>query len=180
MSGDQYNKYDFLPKISYNIVSNLMDNPESEIIWKILKDTSRDAWSISNLTKSEKRALIYDGSENMETEFSVFFDSGMDDAITEQKVFLRIYPYFCIPENPYTGIVDVAFEVISHYKINTMSNYTTRIDSVIAALIASLNGTDIGGIGVMYFNSSRARMDKFQNFNQPPYKGKILIMSVNV
>ena len=180
MSGDQYNKYRFLPKISYNILSNLMDNPESEIIWKLLKDTSRDAWNISNLTKQEKRRLIYDGSENGETNFSVFFDSGMDDSIDHEKAFLKIYPYFCIPENPYTGIVDVAFEIIAHYKVNTLSNYRTRIDSIMAAIIASLNGSDVGGIGLMYFDSSRARMDKFQNFNQPPYKGKILIMSVNV
>lgn len=180
MSGDQYNNFNLFPQLSYNIVSELMDNEDAEIIWKILKDTSRDAWNIDNLTRAEKRALIYDGSENQETEFSVFFDSGMDDSIDLQKVFLRIYPYFCVPDTDYHGIVDVAFEVISHYKINTMSNYTTRIDSVIGALIKSLNGTDIGGLGVMFFNQSRARMDKLQNFNQPPYKGKILIMSVNL
>jgi hypothetical protein len=97
-----------------------------------------------------------------------------------EKIYLRIYPYYCVPDTDYHGIVDVAFEMLCHYSINTLSNYTTRVDSIMAALIKCLNGTDIGGLGKMYFNSTRARMDKFQNFNQPPFKAKILLMSVNI
>lgn len=174
-----YAKYAFLKRAGYNIVSNLLDNDKAEIIWKLLKDMTKDAWRISNLTKAEKRALIYNGSD-IATDFAVFFDSGMDDSISDEKIFLRIYPYSVNPVNPYIGIVDIAFEIICHYKINTLSDYSTRVDSVISALIDCLNGTNIGGLGVMFFDAGRSRADKIQNFNQVPCKAKILIMSVNV
>jgi hypothetical protein len=174
-----YASYDFLPQISYNIIDNLMDNPDAEIIWKLLKYSTNDDWQAPNLTKAQKRALMYTGGDDS-SKSSVFFDSGMDDAMYTEKIYLRIYPYYCIPDTDYHGIVDVAFEMLCHYSINTLSNYTTRVDSIMAALIKCLNGTDIGGLGKMYFNSNRARMDKFQNFNQPPFKAKILLMSVNV
>lgn len=176
---EPYASYDFFPEISYNIVKNLLNNSDAEIIWKLLKYNTKEDWDATNLTKSEKRALIYDGDEDA-SGFAVFFDSGMDEAISEQKIYLRIYPYYATPENDYHGIVDVAFEMICHYSINTLSNYTTRVDSIIAALIKCLNGVDIGGIGKMYFNSGRARLNKIQSFNQVPFKGKILLMGVNV
>lgn len=181
-----YAKYDFFPNISYNIISNLIDNPDAEIIWKLLKYTNNDAWEADDLTKEEKRELIYQGEADG-SKYAVFFDSGMDESITEGRIYLRIYPYYCIPDSPYSGIVDVAFEIICHNNINTLSNYTTRVDSVIAALIRCLNGEDIGGVGVMFFDTGKksggsggSRTDKIQNFNQYPYKGKILLMSTIV
>jgi len=174
-----YAKYEVLPTLGNNIVSNLINNSDAEIIWKLLKDKTPDAWSITNLTKAEKRALIYKGSEDAEN-FAVFFDSGMDNAIADESIYLRIYPYSANPLNPYTGIVDVAFEMLCHYKLNTLSNYTTRVDSIMAALIGCLNGADIGGLGVLYFDANRSRNNKLQNFNQVPFKAKILIMGVNV
>lgn len=176
---ENYASYDFLPDISYNIISDLIDNPEAEIIWKLLKYRTKDDWQAQNLTKADKRKLIYDGSED-ETKFAIFFDSGMDESITEERVYLRIYPYFCVPKNPYLGTVDVAFEFMCHYKINTLSNYTTRVDTIISALLKCLNGKDIGGVGKLFFNTQEGRLDKIQNFGQPPMKAKILIMSVNV
>jgi hypothetical protein len=176
---NNYASYDFLPQISYNIIDNLMDNPDAEIIWKLLKYSTNDDWEAANLTKAQKRALMYKGGEDA-SGFSIFFDSGMDDAMYSEKIYLRIYPYFCVPKTPYTGTIDVALEILCHYSINTLSNYTTRVDTVIAALIKCLNGTDIGGLGVMFFNVEKGRLDKFQNFNQPPFKSKILLMSVNV
>jgi hypothetical protein len=174
-----YAKYDVLPTLGYNVVSNLMNNSNAEIIWKLLKDKTPDAWNITNLTIAEKRALIYKGSEDAQN-FAIFFDSGMDNSITDESIYLRIYPYSGNPLNPYTGIVDIAFEMLCHYKINTLSNYTTRVDSIMSALLDCLNGADIGGLGRLYFDASRSRNNKFQNFNQVPFKAKILIMGINV
>lgn len=178
--------YTFLPKISYDIISGLIDNPEAEIIWKLLNGSGKDDWNSSNLTKSQKRALIYDGSENA-ANFSVFIDSGEDDVLTKERCQLRIYPYSINPKTAQNGVVDVAFEIICHYSINTLSNYQTRVDTILSAIINCLNGViintgdqDSGAIGAMFFNRGQSNMDKMQNFNQPPYKGKILIMSVNV
>lgn len=182
----KYANYDFIPKFSYDIISNLIDNPDAEIIWKLLAGQNRDDWQNSDLTKSQKRALIYKGEENA-TDFSVFLDSGMDDVLTNEKCYLRIYPYFINPIDPYKGIVDVAFEIICHYSINTLSNYQTRVDTIISTILKCLNGEiistgnqDAGALGAMFFNQMRSKTNKMQNFNQPPFKGKVLVMSVNV
>lgn len=174
-----YATYDLLPNISDNIVSNLMKNSEAELIWKLLKYSTNDDWNSDDLTKAEKRALIYTGGTDA-SKCAIFYDSGMDDVINTEGIYLRVYPYWVTPTTPYHGIVDVAFEIICHYSINTLSNYTTRVDSIIAKILKCLNDTDIGGIGRMYFNADAARNDKVQNFNQPPFKGKVLVMSVNV
>lgn len=174
-----YAKYEVLPDLSYNIISYLMKSPDAEIIWKLLKDNSNDAWTIENLTQSEKGALIYDGS-SFATGYRVFMDTGMDDAITEEATFLRIYPYYITPISRTTGVVDIAFEIVSHYKTNTLSNYKTRVDTILQALIKSLNGVDIGGLGVLFFDANSARGDKVQSYSITPYRGKILVMSLNV
>jgi len=179
MSTEQYAKYDLLPKLSYNIISNLMNNSDAEIIWKLLSDKTPAAWDIDDLTKAEKRELIYDGIKAAQ-DCAVFLDSGMDEVISKERIYLRIYPYSVTPDTPYRGIIDVAFEMLCHNNINTLSNYTTRVDSVVAALLRCLNGADVESVGAMFFDAGKSgsRMDKLQNFNQIPFKAKILIMSV--
>jgi hypothetical protein len=101
-----------------------------------------------------------------------------DEVLSAEKCYLRIYPYSVNPEDPYKGIIDVAFEIICHNNVNTLSNYTTRVDSIIASLLTSLNGVNVGGVGVLFFDAGKSRGNKVQNFNQIPYKAKVLIMSV--
>lgn len=174
-----YAKYELVPDISYNIISHLIKADSAEIIWKLLKDNSNNAWSIGNVSQEEKRKMIYDGSE-FASDFNVFIDSGMDDAITEEKTYLRIYPYYGTPTTRSNGIIDIAFEIMSHYKINTLSNYRTRTDTILQSLLETLNGVDIGGVGFMFFDTNGSRSDKFQSIGISPYKGKMLVMSVNI
>lgn len=174
-----YAKYEVIPDLSYNIISHLMKTESAEIIWKLLKNKSNDAWKMENLTLEEKRKMVYDGSP-IASDFNVFLDSGMDDAITTETTYLRIYPYYGSPLNRSNGVVDVAFEIMSHFKINTLSNYRTRIDTIMQSLIESLNGENVGGLGVMFFDNNGSRGDKFQNISIPPYRGKMLVMSTNV
>lgn len=182
---NDYADYLFLPKVSYDIISALIDNSDAEILWKLLKGSTKDDWKLPDLTKSQKRALIYDGSENA-TDFSIFLDSGEDDVLTKEHCQLRIYPYWINPTNAQYGIIDIAFEIICHYSINTLSNYQTRVDTLVATIINCLNGAiintgaqDSGAIGAMFFNQKESNKDKMQSFNQPPFKGKILIMSIH-
>jgi hypothetical protein len=135
----KYANYDFLPAFSYNIVADLIDNSDAEIIWKLLNGQDKEDWNSSDLTKAQKRALIYDGSENA-ANFAIFFDSGNDDVLVNEKCYLRIYPYSITPTTAYTGIIDVAFEMICHYSINTLSNHHTRVDTIFAAILKCLNG----------------------------------------
>ena len=54
------------------------------------------------------------------------------------------------------------------------------MDDIIQTLIQVLNGADIGGVGVLYFDNQGSAYDKIQTIGQKPYKGKLLKMSVNV
>ncbi len=174
-----YNKYESLPNFSYKIIEHLIKKTEAEILWKLLYYNDVDAYKKENLTKEQKAALIYKGT-GQESDFSVFLDFTMDDAITDQKSFLRIYPASIYPVTRTTGICGINFEVLVHGKINHLSNYTTRIDTIIQTLIEVLNGVDIGGLGVLFFDGSTSSFDKVQLLGQKPYKGKILTMSVNI
>ena len=179
MDKSSYATYDNLINISYRIVEILMTSPDAEIIWKLLKYNDADAYTRPNLTQKEKAALIYKG-EAIQADYRVFFDFMMDDAETEMNTILRIYPAEVYPINRVTGLCTINFEVFTHSKINHLSNYTTRVDVIIQTLIDILNGADIGGIGVLFFDNQASRYDKIQTIGQKPYKGKLLKMSVNM
>lgn len=175
----EYATYKNMTSISYKIIEHLMTNPDAEIIWKLLKYTDADAYSKPNLTQQEKAALIYKG-QAIQSDYNVFFDFMTSDAEDEMNTLLRIYPSEVYPITRVTGICTVNIEVFTHSKINHLSNYTTRVDVIIQTLLEVLNGSDIGGIGVLFFDNQASRYDKIQTIGQKPFKGKLLKMSVNM
>ena len=175
----EYATYSSMPNVSYKIIEHLITNPKAEIIWKLLKYNDADAYTRPNLTQKEKASLIYKG-EAIQADYRVFFDFMMDDAETEMNTILRIYPAEVYPINRVAGLCTINLEVFTHSKINHLSNYTTRVDVIIQTLIDVLNGADIGGVGVLFFDNQASRYDKIQTIGQKPYKGKLLKMSVNM
>jgi hypothetical protein len=175
----EYATYESMTNLSYKIIEHLMTNPDAEIIWKLLKYNDADAYSRPNLTAEEKAKLIYNG-EAILSNYNVFFDYMMDDAEDEMKTLLRIYPAEIYPQNRVTGICTINIEVFTHGKINHLSNYTTRVDVIIQTLLKVLNGADVGGVGVLFFDNQASRYDKVQTIGQKPFKGKLLKMSVNM
>lgn len=176
---DSYATYDVMPHLSYNIIEHLMSNPDAEIIWKLLKYNSPDAWEKPNLSRREKSALIYDGSESQDG-FSVFFDNFMDESTNAEKTFLRIYPSAIYPNNRTVGVCCVNIEVFTHSQINHLSDYSTRVDTIIQALFKVLNGVNVEGVGVLYFDIMGNRYCKMSTTGEKPYKGKIIVMGVNL
>lgn len=174
-----YASYKDMPNFSYAIMESLFQNSEAEMIWKLLKYNDADAWKKNNLTLEEKRKLVYNGVGN-QNEYSIYLDFMMDDSVEDEKSFLRIYPGMIYPANRTVGICDINFEVFSHSKINHLSNYKTRVDMIIQLLLQVLNGYDIGGLGVLYFDADRGSNNKVQIIGTKPYKGKLLIMSTNI
>ena len=176
---EEYATYENMTNISYKIIEHLMTNPDAEIIWKLLKYNNADAYSRPNLTLEEKAALIYNGQAK-QSDYNVFFDYMMDDAEDDMKTLLRIYPADVYPLNRVTGLCVVNIEVFTHSKLNHLSNYTTRVDVIIQTLLKVLNGSDIGGVGVLFFDHQSSRYDRIQTIGQKPFKGKLLKMSVNM
>jgi hypothetical protein len=175
-----YNTFSLLPQISYNCISYLLEN--NELVWKLLKYPTNDAWNKTNLTSAEKGALIYDGSPitGDSSDFRVFMDSGQPDAWTKEACILRICPYLARGKNRTVGTISILFEVFSHYKINTLSNYQTRVDTICQQLLETFNGLEIGGLGKAYFDVLGDQADKLSSAGAVPYKGKQIIMTTNV
>jgi len=174
---DSYNKYEMLPMLSYNCVSYMMDN--NEMIWKLLKYSDKDAWKSNSdhpdLTKAQKGALIYDGSPD-ETKFRIFFDVGQDNAWTEQACSIRIVPLELYPKNYVYGNISMGFEIYSHYKINHLSNYSTRLNMIAQQIISTFNGVEIGGLGRLFFDARASARCRMSIIGQIPFKGNYVVM----
>ena len=169
-----YNKYQGLPLLAYTCISHLLD--VNETIFKLLYYTDPDAWSKSNLSAAVKASLIFQGQERME-DFHIFMDSGQSDAWTTESTVLCIYPYDINPLNRTIGVTTLAFEVYSHYKINHLSNYTTRIDTIIQQLIYEFNGFNLGEVGRLEFDNRMGGISqKVTSTGTVPYKGKYILM----
>ena len=174
-----YAGYIEMEKLSYRIIEYLITCPEAEIIWKLLKYNDADAWKKPNLTKKEKAALIYNGINHQE-DYNVFLDYFMDEATNKEKSFLRIYPSNVFPTTRTYGVCCVNLEVFIHSQINHLSNYTTRLDTIIQKLIEVLNGVDVKGVGVLYFDANITTYCRVLTTGEKTYKGKILTMGVNL
>jgi len=172
-----YAQYEDFNTFSYKCIKYLMDN--NEVIWKLLKYDTSDAWNRANLTKVEKSALVYNGSDDS-TLFRVFMDMGQPDVHTREDTIIRIAPYSIFPENRTVGTLTMIFEVYCHYHINTLSNYTTRVDTIAMEFLKTFNGINIGGIGKLFFNRMGSQAPKMELSGQIPHKGKFILMSNKV
>jgi len=139
-----YNKYTKLPLYSYNCISHLVR--ENEEIWKILKYNDSDCWTKASLTQTEKTNMIYSGQPD-ETNYRVFSDEGQINAWTGEVSVIRIFPYSVFPDNRTVGTVTIVFDLYAHYRINHMSNYQTRVDTMTQIILDVFNGTIVDGVG---------------------------------
>jgi hypothetical protein len=171
---DAYNKFRQFSKLSYNCVKYMMDN--NELIWKLLKHTTPDAWSKPDLTQVEKGALIYAGQKDT-SEFNVFMDVKQPDVLTKEVAMVRICPYGAIGMNRTLGYIEVSMEVYAHYKINHLTNYQTRVDTITEELLALFNGVDIGGLGLLSFDKMADQSSRAISTGQIPFGGKQIFFS---
>ena len=147
-----YALYDGWDSFSYNCISYLMTH--DELIWKLLKYPTPNAWQMSDLTQEEKASLIYNGSDDT-SKFHVFMDQGQPDVETLEGAIIRIAPYSINPENRVVGTVLMIFEAYTHYHVNHLTNYKTRNDMITQRLIQVFNGATIeGGLGKIHLDIS--------------------------
>lgn len=171
---DAYNTFKEFSKLSYNCIKYLMD--ENELVWKLLKYTTPDAWQKPNLTMEEKGGLIYAGQQDS-SKYRVFMDGKQPDVLVEEITLLRIMPHYAVGFNRSLGRIQMSMEVFSHYKINHLGNYTTRVDAITGELLALFNGSEIGGLGFMFFNEMGDESSRLFQAGQIPFGGKQIIFS---
>ena len=175
IGSEAYNQYKGFPLLAYTCISHLLD--VNETIFKLLYYSTPDAWDKSDLSDATKRGMIYRGQEGME-DYRIFQDSGQSDAWTKQTTALCIYPISIDPTNRSIGITSMCFEVYSHYLINHLSNYTTRIDAILQQLIEVFNGYNLGEAGRLEFNQHMGGISqRMTEKGVAPYKGKYIILS---
>jgi len=163
-----------IPLISYSCIVYMMGN--NELIWKLLKDKTADAWNISDLSRIEKASLIYNGQEKM-NDYHVFMDDYNDDAINTETTILRIFPMSETPETHLITSVDVGMAVYTHTNCNHLSNYETRIERIIQQLKETFQGADIPKVGTLVYSQERSRACKTTMIGRIPYKGKLIVFN---
>lgn len=174
-----YNKYSSIRGMGYKIIEYLMLNDDE--IWKLLAYDSPDALSQPSLTFAQKTALIYSGNDNTE-KYRVFRQRFMDDAIDYQCSQLRVYLANVVPESRSFGTVDFAIEVACHNKLVNLDYGESRLEVMIQRVLEVLNGTSVGGVGLLAFNREVSRYDIISPnlYNNRNFYGYTIIMSVKV
>lgn len=144
-----------IAKIPYLIIEALiMDvSQDANDIWKLLKYTSIDALSENNLTKDEKKAMIWGADKNnssSEVDFNVFVKILVPNALNDdsEQTQLRIYRYGNDPITTTKVKLPYKFDILVNEKSSTIYDYDGRImdksDFLELLLIDVLNGMDIG------------------------------------
>jgi hypothetical protein len=176
-----YDKFQSIPLIPYNIISYMISYDNE--IWKLLKYNDANAWksdsSHPNLTTEEKSALIYDGIMPINNA-RVFTSLGQDDSILAETSFIRVGLPELIPTNHIRGASTIGFEILTHYKVSTLSNYQSRADTIMQKLIALFNGADIDGIGRIFFDARISSRCRAVLIGQVPYRGRGLTLCANI
>lgn len=174
INAGSYAQYEDWDVFSLKCIEYLMDN--DELIWKLLKYNTPDAWNKADLTMAEKRALIYDGVSDDTSKYHVFMDMGQPDVITAEICQIRIHPYSLNAPNRVVGTIMMMFEVYSNYKINHLTNLRTRNDMIMKRFLQVFNGAIIGGIGRLNLDNLGSYGSRLETGGQLPFKGKWLLM----
>ena len=170
-----YSQISGFENYSYNIIAKMMEN--NETIWKILKYDEPDAWQKADLSKDEKREMIYAGQPD-ETLYNVFTGDGQISAWVKETTIMRVFPLALFPQSRTITTTTIAIDIYTHYRISTLSNYTNRVDVLVKEVIQTLNGRDIGvGLGKIFFNAMAAKDSRIYESGQIPFKGKRIVMS---
>lgn len=169
-----YNDFKAFNKISYNCIKYLIDN--NELVWKLLKYRTPDAWNKENLTQEEKADLIYAGQQDS-SKYNVFMDGKQPDVLVEETTLVRIMPQYAVGFNRTLGLIEVSMEIFSHYKINHLSNYTTRIDTIAGELLTLFNGSNMGSLGLLAIDRMMDQSSRLFQAGQIPFGGKQIIFA---
>ena len=174
-----YNKYKQIPSIGDEIISYLIRN--NETIWKLLKYPSHDALSKPNLSIQEKRDMIYKNQTQDSSKYRVFRQSFLDDGQNVEVSDLRIYVCYVEPTTYVNGRIDFYLDVLSHRKIIILEDSSNRNEIFMQQIIETLNGKDVGGNGLFYFDKKANYRNEVMLFQFGKYyEGYKIVMSVNI
>lgn len=174
MDSTAYNKLPNLPFYPYNCVAHLLRTDED--MWKILRYNDPDCLNKPNLTMTEKTNLIYKGEPD-ESIFRLFLADGEINAFVSEASILRIFIYSVYPENRTVATVTIAFDLFSHFRTQSLNDYTSRTERMSEIILRRFNGEQIPDVGQMFFDVLGNKEIRDFGQGQIPFRGKRLLLS---
>ena len=184
MNNTIYNKFSTMPYIPYNIIAFLAKSPKAENLWKILAYNTYDCLAKPNLTLKEKMNLIWNGQDRQEN-YNIFLTYLVGNMQIEAKTILKLFQYDVAPINKNISTVTYEFDILIGQKTAMIDYYgipCNRAEVFESELLRILNGTDIGGVGLLSFDMqlSRSARTYFNIGNNSTFTGISLIMAIQV
>lgn len=165
----QFNKFHNLDSIETRVINYLRDTNTDDCnrLWKLLKYSDMKALYKDNLSASEKKALIY--QDRNEADCRIFTFPYIEDNFTEVCSIIKVYMYNIRPVNHLVSTVNIGIDILTHNKISNVyndecdvldggrlveENISTKNRNAIMlkAILSTLNGADVEGVGVLQFN----------------------------
>lgn len=165
----QFNKFHNLDSVETRVVNYLRDTNTDDCnrLWKLLKYSDMKALYKDNLSAADKKNLIY--QDRNETDCRVFTFPYIEDNFTEVCSVIKVYMYSVQPVNHLLSTVNIGIDILTHNKVSNVyndesdildggreveENISTKNRNAIMlkAILATLNGADVEGVGVLQFN----------------------------
>lgn len=147
------NIFTSMPFIPYKIVMALMDNDN---FCKLIYYNTMDALDQPNLTEEQKRGLLWDGDITRTDKFNIFLTNVQPNEEIENRTIMKLYRYDTDPSNLLKATVSYKFDILYGSKI-PLVYYNgipcNRGDVIEMEIMKSLNNQDVGGIGLLQYNS---------------------------
>lgn len=175
-----FNQLTMMPYAPYRIIEYLANSNQN--IWKMMYYKSYDCLSQADLTLDQKLALIWRGASDQK-EYNVFMNRTIDDAEPEATCILKLYRLDTLPENHILATSCYEFDFLFGSKISLVEYNglpCNKGDVFETELMQTINGVDIGGVGLLQFNHELSTMARsgLNLGNNKTYSGDSIIMSV--
>lgn len=175
------NKFLSMPFIPFKIVMALLDNDN---FCKLIYYNTIDALDRPNLTVAQKRAMIWDGQDDME-HYNIFLTNVQPNEETENRTVMKVYRYVTDPINRNIATVAYAFDILFGSKIPLVRyNGITcnRGDVIEMEIMRTLNGEDVAGVGYLQYDNDltalcRSRVGVGNNYT---FTGLSIIMATQI
>lgn len=175
------NKFLSMPFIPFKIVMALLENDN---FCKLIYYNTIDALDRPDLTIAQKRAMIWDGQDDME-HYNIFLTNVQPNEETENRTIMKVYRYVTDPINRNIATVAYAFDILFGSKIPLVRyNGITcnRGDVIEMEIMRTLNGEDVAGVGYLQYDNDltalcRSRVGVGNNYT---FTGLSIIMATQI
>ena len=175
------NKFLSMTFIPFKIVMALLENDN---FCKLIYYNTIDALDRPDLTIAQKRAMIWDGQDDME-HYNIFLTNVQPNEETENRTVMKVYRYVTDPINRNIATVAYAFDILFGSKIPLVRyNGITcnRGDVIEMEIMRTLNGEDVAGVGYLQYDNDltalcRSRVGVGNNYT---FTGLSIIMATQI